>query len=118
MNALTTGYVVRHERTAPVVPCPCGESARILTAPDGAPGGLHVTSIRDSVLHYHRETHEIYYILEGCGEMQLNDDIIEVSPGAVISIDPGTRHRLWSEEGVRTVVVSIPPFRADDEYFD
>ena len=26
---------------------------------------FHVTAIRDSVRHYHRETTEVYYILEG-----------------------------------------------------
>jgi hypothetical protein len=52
----TAGYTVRRTADAPIVPCPCGDSTRVLTAADGGPCSLHVTSIRDSVRHYHRET--------------------------------------------------------------
>jgi mannose-6-phosphate isomerase-like protein (cupin superfamily) len=113
-----TGYLVRHTSEAPTVPCPCGDSTRVVTATDGAPCSLHVTTIRDSARHYHRDTAEVYYILDGSGKMELNGDWVDVSPGTVVWIEPGTRHRLVSPEGVRTVVVGVPPFNPDDEYFD
>lgn len=116
--AVSPGYVVRHVATAPTVPCPCGESTRPLTSADTPACSLHVTSIRDSILHYHRETTEVYYVLEGTGSMHLNGDIVSVDPGTVVYIEPGTRHRLVSPAGVRTIVFSIPAFNADDEYFD
>lgn len=56
MPTTSIGYVVRKRADAPNVPCPCGVSTRILTAADGAPCSLHVTSISDSARHYHRET--------------------------------------------------------------
>src|SRR3954471_10871891 len=62
MPTTTAGYLVRRVADAPTVPCPCGDSTRILTAADGAPASLHVTSIRDAERHYHRETTEVYYI--------------------------------------------------------
>jgi len=112
------GYAIRHAETAPTVPCPCGESTRILTASDGGPCSLHVTAIRDSVRHYHKETAEVYYVLEGIGKIELDGEWHEVSPGSVVSIEAGTRHRVVSEIGIRTVVVAIPPFNAEDEWFD
>jgi mannose-6-phosphate isomerase-like protein (cupin superfamily) len=115
---MANGYLVRHSSDAPTVPCPCGASTRILRGADGAPCSLHVTAIRDSVLHYHRETTEVYYILEGCGKMELNGDQVELQPGTTICIEPGTRHRLVSEAGVKSIVLSIPAFRDEDEYFD
>jgi mannose-6-phosphate isomerase-like protein (cupin superfamily) len=115
---MATGYLVRHQTEAPTVPCPCGESTRILRGADGAPCSLHVTAIRDSVRHYHRETTEVYYILEGTGKMELNGDWVPLEPGVTIWIEPGTRHRLVSEPGVKTIVFSIPAFRDADEYFD
>jgi mannose-6-phosphate isomerase-like protein (cupin superfamily) len=119
MTATTgPGYLVRRLADAPTVPCPCGESTRPLTAADFAACSLHVTFITDSVKHYHRETMEVYYILEGRGRMELNDDIIDVEPGTVVVIEPLTRHRLISPEGVRTIVFGVPAFRPDDEYFD
>jgi mannose-6-phosphate isomerase-like protein (cupin superfamily) len=114
------GYVVRHRSEAPSVPCPCGTSTRILTAADGGPCSVHVTSIADSVRHYHANTTEVYYILEGTGKMELNGEWHPVSPGSVIRIDRGTRHRLVGDDGkaVSTIVMAFPPFNEKDEHFD
>jgi mannose-6-phosphate isomerase-like protein (cupin superfamily) len=111
-------YLVRRLAEAPTVPCPCGESTRPLTSADTPTCSLHVTSITDSVRHYHRECAEVYYILEGRGNMELDDETVEVEPGMVIYIGPGTRHRVQSGKGIRTIVFSVPALRADDEYFD
>jgi mannose-6-phosphate isomerase-like protein (cupin superfamily) len=117
-TATRPGYVVRRRADAPTVPCPCGDSTRILTAADGAPCSLHVTSIRDAARHYHRETTEVYYILSGTGKMELNADWVDLEPGTVVWIEPETRHRLVSPEGVTTVVFALPAFNAADEYLD
>jgi mannose-6-phosphate isomerase-like protein (cupin superfamily) len=114
----TKGYLVRRLHEAPTVPCPCGESTRPLTRVDTPACNLHVTFIRDSVKHYHKECTEVYYILEGEGKMELNDDVIDVEPGMVVYIEPFTRHRLVSKEGVRTIVVGVPPFQQDDEFYE
>jgi mannose-6-phosphate isomerase-like protein (cupin superfamily) len=111
------GYLVRRLADAPVVPCPCGQSTRILTVADGPLANFHVTAISDSVKHYHKECTEIYYILEGTGELELNDDVVAVEPGTLVVIEPYTAHRLRSERGVRTIVLGIPACRHDDEFF-
>jgi mannose-6-phosphate isomerase-like protein (cupin superfamily) len=113
-----TGYLVRKLADAPSVPCPCGVSTRPLTAIDGAPCSLHVTAIHDSERHYHRETTEVYYILEGTGKIELNGDWHDLTPGTVIWIMPHTRHRVSSAEGLKTIVFSIPAFDEADEWFD
>ncbi len=113
-----TGYVVRHRSDAPTVPCPCGFSTRILTAADGGPCSVHVTRIRDSVRHYHADTTEVYYVLDGTGRMELNGEWFEVKPGSVIRIDAGTRHRLVADDEVTAVVVAMPAFNPVDEHFD
>jgi len=79
---------------------------------------LHVTRITDSVLHYHKLCTEVYYILEGRGKMELNGDVVDVEPEMIVFIEPMTRHRLWSDEGVRTIVFGTPALEPDDEYFD
>ncbi len=117
-TGIRTGYLVRHVREAPTVPCPCGQSTRVMTRADTPASNFHITLIRDSVRHYHKECTEVYYILEGRGKMELNGDVIDVAPGHMVYIEPHTRHRLWSEEGVRTVVFGVPALRPEDEYFD
>jgi mannose-6-phosphate isomerase-like protein (cupin superfamily) len=114
----TRGYLIRRPEEAPTVPCPCGSSTRFLTRADGPELNVHVTFIKDSVRHYHLRCTEVYYILEGHGSLELNDDEVEVSPGMLVRIDPGTRHRLRSEEGVRTMVIGSPALDPEDEYFD
>jgi len=69
------------------------------------------------VKHYHKKCTEVYYILEGRGKMELNDDVIEVEPGTIVYIEPYTAHRLYSPEGVRTIVFGVPAYRPDDEFF-
>jgi mannose-6-phosphate isomerase-like protein (cupin superfamily) len=117
-TAVSRGYLTRRLADAPTVPCPCGQSTRPLTAVDTPTCNLHITFISDSVKHYHKLCTEVYYILEGRGKMELNDDIIDVEPGLVVYIEPFTRHRLWSDAGVRTVVFGVPALQSDDEYFD
>lgn len=119
MSTLTRpGYLVRRLAEAPTIPCPCGQSTRPLTRADNPVCNLHVTRITDSVRHYHRECTEVYYILDGQGKMELNGDVIDVEPDMVIYIEPFTRHRLWSEQGVRTIVFGTPALKPEDEYFD
>jgi mannose-6-phosphate isomerase-like protein (cupin superfamily) len=111
------GYLVRRVVDAPTVRSECGQSTRPLTYPDTTACSLHVTFIKDSTKHYHRQCTEVYYILQGRGKMELNDDVVDVEPGMVIYIEPGTAHRLVSDEGVQTIVFGVPAFRLDDEFY-
>jgi mannose-6-phosphate isomerase-like protein (cupin superfamily) len=113
-----SGYLLRRVSEAPTIPCPCGQSTRLMTRADTPACNFHITFIQDSALHYHRECTEVYYILEGAGKMELNGEVVDVSPGDMIYIEPGTRHRLWSAAGVRTIVFGVPALKAEDEYFD
>jgi mannose-6-phosphate isomerase-like protein (cupin superfamily) len=118
MPTTTAGYLIRKLSDAQSVPCPCGVSTRPLTAADGAPCSLHVTAICDSARHYHRETTEVYYILEGTGKIELNGAWYELEPGTVIWIEPGTRHRVVSAAGLKTIVFALPALNPADEWFD
>jgi mannose-6-phosphate isomerase-like protein (cupin superfamily) len=89
-----------------------------MTRADTPACNFHITFIQDSVRHYHKECTEVYYILDGAGKMELNGDVLDIAPGDMIYIEPGTRHRLWSDAGVRTIVFGVPALRAEDEYFD
>ncbi len=44
--------------------------------------------------HYHPLTEEIYYILEGTGEMTIGDEMQVVAPGDAIAIAPGEIHTI------------------------
>jgi mannose-6-phosphate isomerase-like protein (cupin superfamily) len=118
--AVTTskGYLVRRRAEAPTVPCPCGQSTRIVTRADTPACNLHVTFIQDSVKHYHKNCTEVYYILDGQGKMELNGDVVHVGPGTVVYNEPGPPHPHVSPEGVRTNFFGFPPHHPADEHFD
>lgn len=112
------GYLVRHRAQAPTVPCPCGSSTRLLTRADGPLANFHITTIHDAARHYHRLCTEIYYILEGTGRLDLNEETVRVEPGTLVVIEPLTRHRLVADgpTGVVTMVLGLPALDPDDEY--
>lgn len=111
-------WLVRHVDEVPTVPCPCGTSTRPLTAADGLGINLHITSITDSRRHYHKDCTEVYTILEGAGQIELDGTWVPVRPGSVVAIPAMVRHRLRSEAGVKVLIVGSPAYREEDEYFD
>ena len=46
--------------------------------------------------HYHAQTEEIYYIIEGEGRMRIGTEMQEVRVGDAIAIPPGKKHKLWN----------------------
>ena len=109
------GYLVRHIKDVEPVPCPCGSSTRPITIADTPLLNFHVTRIRDSRKHYHKETTEVYFVLEGAGFMELGDETISIEPGVVLLIEPLTAHRGHGD--FTTIVAGVPALQSDDEYF-
>jgi mannose-6-phosphate isomerase-like protein (cupin superfamily) len=99
------------------VPCPCGTAKRAFAGdPDGI-ATMHVVDIKtDSQTHYHKKLTELYYVLEGQGQMELDGQLFDVRPGTAIMIKPGCRHRAIGK--LKIINVPIPAFDPDDEWFD
>ncbi len=114
MNIKSKGYVARHKDDVTPTPCPCGSAIRIITRDDTTVAGFHITHIQDSKRHYHKNTTEIYYILEGKGVLEIGDDSVELTPGLTILIEPGTPHRGYGD--FKTIVAPVPAFDPNDEY--
>ena len=70
--------------------------------------------------HYHRVSEQIYYLVEGTGEMELDGEVRAVGPGDAILIPPGSWHtiRATGDGPVRLLCGCAPPWSADDTYFD
>lgn len=101
----------------PAQPCPCGSARRAFAASPGSPASFHVVQISsDARTHYHRGMTEIYYVLEGKGEIELDGNRHPLQPGVVVLIKPGCRHRAIGD--LKIVNVAIPAFDPDDEWFD
>jgi mannose-6-phosphate isomerase-like protein (cupin superfamily) len=101
----------------PPVPCPCGTARRAFADVEESAASLHVVDIRqDSQTHYHRKTTEIYLVLEGEGQVELDGRLYPVKPMTAIYIPPGCRHRAVGR--LKIINVPVPPFDPHDEWTD
>ena len=102
-----------------------GSTIRVLLDADA--GGARKQSLAEAELepgqaterHYHAETEEIYVLLEGSGEMEVDGSRRTVGPGDAILIPPGTWHQIRAEGGARLrfLCACAPPYRHDDTFF-
>lgn len=110
-------YSIAHFATLAPIACPCGETRRAFTDDPDQIASIHLLDVHeDARTHYHKRMTEIYYILEGMGEMELDGERHPVQAGDAILIKPGCRHRAIGK--LRILNVPIPAFDSADEWFD
>lgn len=97
--------------------CPCGFTRRAFTDPDNTVATLHIVDIaKDSRVHYHKKTTELYLVLDGEGFMELDGNRVPVKPMTAVFIKPGCRHRAVGK--MRIANIPVPAFESEDEWFD
>jgi mannose-6-phosphate isomerase-like protein (cupin superfamily) len=97
--------------------CPCGWARRAFGGRPGAVASVHLVDIEeDARTHYHRRTSEIYVVLEGEGEIELDGERHPVRPMTAVYIPSGCRHRAHGR--LRILNIPVPPFDPADEHFD
>lgn len=101
------------------VPCPCGTARRAFADVDSFPATIHVTDICENArIHYHKRITETYYFLEceADAAMHLDGSTVPVGPGICILIPPGVRHSAVGK--MKVLIVAMPKFDPNDEWFD
>lgn len=70
--------------------------------------------------HYHRASEEIYFVLKGSGELELDGERRHVRPGDAALIPPGTWHTLENDgtSELRILCCCAPPYSHDDTFFE
>ena len=110
-------YMIAKFDDIDTVKCPCGFSRRAFVSPDNTVATMHIVDIeQDAKVHYHKKLTEVYLVLEGDGNMELDGEMKPVKPFTAIFIKPGCRHRAVGK--MKIVNVSIPSFDPEDEWFD
>jgi mannose-6-phosphate isomerase-like protein (cupin superfamily) len=110
-------YMLADLNAIPPVRCPCGFAKRAFATPDNSTATLHVVDIQeDSRAHYHKKLTEIYLVLEGEGQMELDGKLFPAKPMTAIFIKPGCRHRAVGK--MKIINIPIPAFDETDEWFD
>ena len=117
--------VVRSRADAEPFTTADGSTIRVLL--DADLGGAREQSLAEASLepgqaterHYHAASEEIYYLLEGEGEMEVDGERTRVGPGDAVLIPPGARHQIRAIDGaLRFLCCCAPPYSHADTYFD
>jgi mannose-6-phosphate isomerase-like protein (cupin superfamily) len=99
------------------VRCPCGTAQRAFADVADSPVSVHLVRIKsDARVHFHKRQTEIYVVLEGTGQLELDGQSISVEPMTAVLIRPGCRHRAVGNLTILNIV--IPPFNPKDEWLD
>ncbi len=71
---------------------------------------------KQTVLHRHNHSEEIYHITAGHGVMQLGVEKFEIRIGDTIAIPPGTPHAIenYGIEPLKILCCCSPPYSHDD----
>jgi mannose-6-phosphate isomerase-like protein (cupin superfamily) len=69
--------------------------------------------------HYHRRSEEIYFVLKGSGDMELDGEHRRIAVGDAVLIPPGAWHSLHNNgtSELRILCCCSPPYAHEDTYF-
>jgi mannose-6-phosphate isomerase-like protein (cupin superfamily) len=68
--------------------------------------------------HYHRASEEIYFVLEGEGDLTIDGEQLHVGAGDAALIPAGTWHEIVATSPLRFLCCCAPPYGDDDTFFD
>lgn len=112
-----TNYHLAQLDELPGLECPCGIARRAFGDTPSPVASVHLTDIQATArTHYHRRMTEVYVVLEGEGEIELDGRRYPVRPLTAVMIKPGCRHRALGR--LRILNIPIPAFDPADEWFD
>jgi mannose-6-phosphate isomerase-like protein (cupin superfamily) len=103
-----------------------GSTIRVLL--DARLGGAVEQSLAEATLapgqatrrHHHTRTEEIYAVLEGVGEMEVDGDRRPVGPGDAVLIPAGAWHEIRAAGAgeLRFLCCCAPPYSDEDTFFE
>lgn len=94
----------------------CGFRQRMLKKDDLAPASITKLKTHDAQPHWHKKTHEYYYVLEGQGKIVIDDEDVAVQAGDCVWIKPGHMHH--AEGDLTSLIIGIPAYDPEDTFFE
>jgi mannose-6-phosphate isomerase-like protein (cupin superfamily) len=73
-----------------------------------------------TVRHYHRATEEIYFVLKGSGDREVDGEHRRIAVGDAVVISAGAWHSLHNNgtSELRILCCCVPPYSHDDTFLE
>jgi mannose-6-phosphate isomerase-like protein (cupin superfamily) len=116
MSTTTKGLYVRHEDDAVKERSSCGWRYRLVSKDDtDVQAWAHTVDVDESRAHYHKRNTELYYVVEGEGELILDGVSQPIKKGSFAHIPPGVVHT--SKGKMKVLVIGVPDIDDSDLYY-
>lgn len=119
---MSEGFDTMRLPATPDVVAPDGSDVRVLLRlAGGSMAHFELAAGRTSRAVAHRSVDEIWYILQGSGQMWRRQDgreeVSDLGPGTCLSIPAGTQFQFRSADrtSLAAVAVTMPPWPGEDE---
>ena len=94
----------------------CGFRQRLIKKDDGAPASVTRLRTDHATPHWHKHTHEYYYVLEGSGTLVIDSEEVPVQAGDCVWIRPPAMHHAVGD--LESLIVAAPAFDPDDMFLE
>ena len=111
-------HIVRRVKDATPREITCGIMRDLTNSKDSkAFDFVHVTITDSTKKHYHKKLTEVYFVLKGAINVEVDDKVEHLEKGEMIMIYPHTNHKAWktSKEDAEILVACSPPWAEEDE---
>ena len=111
-------HIIRKVQDAEPKQITCGLMRKLIDSKDFKDMGfIHVTIREPTKKHYHKKLTEVYYVLNGSIDIEVDRKIEHLSKNQIIMVFPKTNHKAWktSKEDAEILVVCCPPWTEEDE---
>ncbi|MGC8744452.1 MAG: cupin domain-containing protein [Verrucomicrobiia bacterium] len=108
--------IIKNDDQAIVERSACGIRKRLLSKEDPPVAAwVHTVDIDDAKPHFHKKIVEIYYVLEGEGEIILQGKNYKITHGSIVHIPQNVVHSAKGK--MRVLVIGIPNIAEDDIFY-
>ena len=113
-----TMHIVRKVKDANPREITCGMMRDLIQQKDfDGMNFVHVTITDATKKHYHKKLTEVYFVLKGAIDVELDGKTEHLEKNELIMIFPNTEHKAWktTEEDAEILVACCPPWTEEDE---
>jgi mannose-6-phosphate isomerase-like protein (cupin superfamily) len=114
---------VVHENEGIIEPDICGKSIELINMETSGSKKMSIATIlinpsEESKKHFHKKMEEIYYIVEGEGEIMIDDMISKIKKGHAILLPVGSLHQIKNtgKSILKFISADSPPYDEKDVY--